>query len=86
MDERTRILICLGSATAANCIPCFEHYYGKAEAAKLTQQEIQEAVDLATQVKGGAHMAIRNSIKNLMGPDRRSDMSECRETSSACCG
>jgi hypothetical protein len=38
MDERTRILICLGSATAANCIPCFEHYYGKAEVAKLTQR------------------------------------------------
>jgi len=30
MDEKSKLLICLGAATAANCIPCFEHYFGKA--------------------------------------------------------
>jgi alkylhydroperoxidase/carboxymuconolactone decarboxylase family protein YurZ len=29
MDVRTSFLICLGAATAANCIPCFEHYHKK---------------------------------------------------------
>ena len=47
MDERTMILICLGAATAANHVPCFEHYYKKAESLNLTTEEIQEAVDLA---------------------------------------
>ena len=51
MDEKSKLLICLGAATAANCIPCFEHYFGKAKAGGLKNEEIQEAVDLASQVK-----------------------------------
>jgi alkylhydroperoxidase/carboxymuconolactone decarboxylase family protein YurZ len=31
MDERTSVLVCLGAATAANCVPCFEHYLNKAK-------------------------------------------------------
>jgi alkylhydroperoxidase/carboxymuconolactone decarboxylase family protein YurZ len=48
MDERTRALICLGAATAAICIPCFEHYFGMTDSVGLTPGEIQEAVDLAS--------------------------------------
>ncbi len=36
MEEKTKILICLGAATAANCIPCFEFYYGKAQEAGIS--------------------------------------------------
>ncbi|MEE9610353.1 MAG: hypothetical protein V3W19_03835 [Desulfatiglandales bacterium] len=86
MDERTRILICLGSATAANCVPCFEHFYGKAEAAMISHEEIQEAVDLAGQVKNGANMVIRNGIKTIMGPEKKSEMPGCGEAGSSCCG
>jgi len=71
MDERTKVLICLGSATAANCIPCFEYYFGKAKAVGLTSEEIQEAADLASQVKKGAHMAIKNCINGLMGEEKK---------------
>lgn len=86
MDERTRILICLGSATAANCVPCFEHFYGKAEAARLTHEEIKEAVNLAVQVKHGANIVIGKSIKNIMGPEKKSEMPGCEEAGSSCCG
>ena len=67
MDEKTSLLISMGAATAANCVPCFEHYYQKAHAAGLTSADIQEAVDIATKVKGGAHLVIKNSIRSLMG-------------------
>jgi AhpD family alkylhydroperoxidase len=60
MDERTSFLICLGAATAANCISCFEHYHKKASAAGLTSEEILEAVELANKVKSGAHLVMRN--------------------------
>jgi alkylhydroperoxidase/carboxymuconolactone decarboxylase family protein YurZ len=69
MDEKTSLLICLGASTAANCIPCFEHYHKKASTAGLGPEEILEAVELATKVKSGAHMVIRNSIKNLIGQE-----------------
>ena len=68
MDEKTSLLICLGASTAANCIPCFEHYHKKASAAGLTSEEILEAVDLASKVKSGAHLVMRNSIKKFYRP------------------
>ena len=74
MDERTKVLICLGAANAANCIPCFEHYFGKAKAVGLTLEEIQEAVNLASQVKKGAHLAIKNCINGLMGEEKEYDL------------
>jgi alkylhydroperoxidase/carboxymuconolactone decarboxylase family protein YurZ len=86
MDERTKLLICLGAATASNCIPCFEHYFGKAKASKLTHEDIQEAVDLASQVKKGAHMAIKNCINGLMGEEKEYALPCDRQASKSCCG
>ncbi len=43
MDEKTKLLVSIGSAVAANCVPCFEHFLGKTEAAGLTPEEIREA-------------------------------------------
>jgi alkylhydroperoxidase/carboxymuconolactone decarboxylase family protein YurZ len=71
MDERTKVLICLGAATAANCIPCFEHYSGRADSVGLTPEEIEEAVDLASQVKKGAHAIMRNAISNIMDQEEQ---------------
>jgi alkylhydroperoxidase/carboxymuconolactone decarboxylase family protein YurZ len=84
MDERTRILICLGCATAANCVPCFEHFLGKAEALSLTREEVQEAVDLASQVKNGANMVIRKSIKNIIESEKGLGISGCHEAGRSC--
>ncbi len=86
MDEKSKLLICLGAATAANCIPCFEHYFGKAKAGGLKNEEIQEAVDLASQVKKGAHLAIKNRINDAMGQEKEFDLPCDRQTKSSCCG
>ena len=48
MDEKTSVLVCLGAATAANCVPCFEHYLKKAKGLGLCSEEILEAADLAS--------------------------------------
>lgn len=66
MDAKTRILISLGAATAANCVPCFEHYFGQAQGVGLTSEEIKEAADIADKVKKGAQMAIRKTIGDLV--------------------
>jgi len=86
MEEGTKILICLGAAVSANCIPCFEYYYGKAQAERIPDEEIQEATDLASQVKKGAHMALRNSISNLMNREKKYSMPCERSTDRSCCG
>lgn len=86
MDEKTKLLICLGAATAANCIPCFEHYFGKAKKVGLAPDEIQETVDLASQVKKGAHIATRNFINGLTGEEKGFNLPCDRKASKSCCG
>jgi len=85
MDEKTSLLICLGASAAANCIPCFEHYHKKASAAGLTSEQILEAVELANKVKSGAHLVMRNSIKNYLGQETPSSSCGCAPSPSSCC-
>jgi len=86
MDEKTSLLVSLGAATAANCVPCFEHYFKKANSAGLSPAEILEAVEIASKVKSGAHMVIRNSINGFMG--RENATCSCADPSAkrTCCG
>ena len=51
MDEKTELLICLGAATAANCVPCFDYYFKKASAAGITAEEVRKGVELACKIK-----------------------------------
>ena len=83
MDEKTKLLISLGAAVASNCIPCFEHFMGKTDAVGLTSEEIQQAVDVADQVKMGARLAIRRAVNDTI----KTGVQPCGETSkSSCCG
>ncbi len=86
MDERTKVLICLGAATAANCVPCFEHYFGMTDSLGLTTEEIEEAVDLASQVKKGAHIAMRTGISKIMGREHQYEGPCSTQPRSSCCG
>jgi len=67
-------------------VPCFRHYYDKAQAIELTDQEIEEAVNLGNQMKTGAQVAVRNSISEIMGGAKQSD-TVCSgfATETACC-
>lgn len=67
MDEKTKLLVCLGAATAANCIPCFEYYHKKAQAFDLASEDIQEAVECAYKIKNNINMLMKNSIRGLTG-------------------
>jgi hypothetical protein len=67
MDEKTKLLVCLGAATAANCIPCFEFYYGKAQAAGAAAEDIQEVVEIAYQIKNNVNMLMKKSIRTVTG-------------------
>jgi len=83
MDERTRLLVSLGAAVAANCVPCFEHFLGKTEGAGLTLEEIREATEIADQVKNGARITIMKSIRGIVG----GGASPCASKSDrSCCG
>jgi ferritin-like protein len=86
MEERTKLLVALGAATAANCIPCFEYLYCEAGVAGLTQEEIQEVVALASKVKQGAHVALKSSIHDIMGLEEKYDLPCSSQASGSSCG
>jgi alkylhydroperoxidase/carboxymuconolactone decarboxylase family protein YurZ len=72
--EKTDVLIAIGAATAANCIPCFEHLYEKAVTSGITTAEIKRASQIAGLVKKGAHTAITSSIDDLIGSKQVSEL------------
>ena len=69
MDEKTDLLICLGAATAANCVPCFDYYFKKASVVGITADEVRNAVELACKVKTGAGIVMKNSITDITGQE-----------------
>lgn len=77
LTDKVRVLVAIGAATAANCIPCFEHLYEKALTAGVSQAEIMGAADIAGKVKKGAHQALINSIDEVIGADVVADALGC---------
>jgi len=53
MDDRTKILVCLGSAVAANCVSCFRHYQRQGASRGLDAKDVQQAVELARRSRTG---------------------------------
>jgi alkylhydroperoxidase/carboxymuconolactone decarboxylase family protein YurZ len=86
VDEKTKVMISLGAATAANCIPCFQHYFGKAEAVGLTPDEIQGAAEIGEQINKGAQMAIRKTVNSLVVRGCQQGVSEANKPDRSCCG
>jgi alkylhydroperoxidase/carboxymuconolactone decarboxylase family protein YurZ len=86
LEDKIEILIAIGAATAANCIPCFEHLYEKAITSGITLAEIKRASDIAGQVKKGAHIALRNSVNELIGIEESHDLPCNKAANKSCCG
>lgn len=84
LEEKIENLIALGAATASNCIPCFEHIYEKAITSGVSLAEIKRASDIAEQVKKGAHIALSNTISDLVGDNETSDL-PCRQMGNNSC-
>ncbi len=83
MDERTKVLVSLGAAVAANCVPCFEHFLGKTGAVGLTPEEIQDAAEIGDQVKNGARITTMSSIRGMI----KAGATQCSdESGKPCCG
>jgi alkylhydroperoxidase/carboxymuconolactone decarboxylase family protein YurZ len=86
LEDKIENLIAIGAATAANCIPCFEHLYEKAINSGITLAEIKRASDIAGLVKKGAHIALTNSINELIGIEAPRDLPCDQTANKSCCG
>ncbi len=84
MDETIQTLIAIGAATAANCIPCLEHYYFKSGSLGINDELIREAFDIGSKVKTGAALAIKGTLKELLDGDVEAEQKECCSKASCC--
>ena len=51
LDLRTKELVGVGSAVAANCLPCLRYHVAEAEKAGCSAGEIEEATAVGLKVK-----------------------------------
>jgi alkylhydroperoxidase/carboxymuconolactone decarboxylase family protein YurZ len=86
LQDKIQNLIAIGAATAANCIPCFEHLYEKAINSGITLAEIRWALNIAAQVKKGAHIALINSVNELIEIGENHDLPCSQTANKSCCG
>lgn len=84
VTEKVESLIAIGAATAANCIPCFNHLYEKGVNAGLSIYEIRWAVEIAEQVRGGAQIALKNAVNETVGKPKRPKQ-PCSNAEKTCC-
>jgi alkylhydroperoxidase/carboxymuconolactone decarboxylase family protein YurZ len=88
MEENTRVLIGLGAAVAANCAPCFDHYYAKTLELNITTQDIKAAVVIGGQMKTGGNLAMINRVREIMDGDAAHNQAGFGPDSAkpCCCG
>ncbi len=85
MDEKMELLICLSASTAANCVPCFEYYFKKANSVGITMEEVKKTVELACKVKTGAGIVMKSSIGDITGEDWDSEQEKRAKADCPCC-
>jgi len=86
MDEKTRLLICIGSSVATSCLPCLVHYHAAAREAGCSDEEMREAFELGGKVRNGANVLLRNLMNELSeGKADGEESSGCASGDDPCC-
>lgn len=81
MEQKVKILIYVGAAVTANCIPCIQSIYAMAKEAGLTDCEIATAVRLGRTVRAGAAEKWDKEVESLLsGKEQAGEM----KTTAAC--
>lgn len=84
MDSKTEMMVAMSAAIGANCIPCIEHLYSRSREVNLSDSEIREIVEIASKVKNGASIFIRQSIAEILGDEPEEGPACCAESTGCC--
>jgi len=85
MDEKTEMMVALGVAIGVNCIPCFDYLFSKSREIKLDENEVRAIAEIASKVKNGASIFMKNAIAETLGDTPTAEQPCCSQTSSTCC-
>lgn len=85
MDSKEQVMVALGAAIGVNCIPCFDHLYGKAREVGLGDQEIRDIVATAYKVKNGAATFLKKAVDEQAGEVENSEQACCSPVTECTC-
>jgi hypothetical protein len=85
MDEKTELLVSLGAAMAANCMPCFNYYYQQAQKLGLDQADILRAMEIANKIKNSLGMLMGNHVRKTMDLKDQDVFAALENTGPPCC-
>jgi hypothetical protein len=86
MNAKQEIMVALGAAIGANCIPCFDFIYSKAREAELSETDIQKTVETAFKVKNGAALFLKNAVGDVTGDVPEEQEVSCEALGDSNCG
>jgi hypothetical protein len=66
MDKKTELLVSLGAAMAANCMPCFNYYYQQIDKLGVDPAEVLQAMEIANKIKNSLSMLMGNHVRKTM--------------------
>ena len=81
LDSRITALISVGVSVGANCQPCLQYHVAKAKENGISEQEIQEAINVGKAVRKGAAYKMDQYIASL-----REDASSIPQSADKGCG
>jgi hypothetical protein len=85
MDSKTEIMVAMGVAIGANCIPCFDHLYARSRELKLSTTDVRAVAAIAGKVKNGAMVFMQNNINETLGDGPLAERPRCNLAEAGCC-
>ena len=65
LSEREKEMVAIGASIGVNCIPCLQWHHKKCQDLGFTQEEMQEAFDMAKTVKETANGKVYEAVGSL---------------------
>ena len=73
MDKRTKELVAMGAAAAANCHPCMDYHLAQCDELEIDREEVAAAVKVGLMVNRGAESKIRQKARELLADAMNED-------------
>jgi len=70
MEPRTKELAALAASVAAHCQPCFRHHLKKAREAGASEEDIEQAVELAERISAVGDQRMAEFVEGVMKEER----------------
>lgn len=84
LEEKTTILIAVGTSIGANCQPCLQYYIKRAIESGISETELRAAVNTAKTIRKGAAHKMDAYIAEQLGEKSESMVTEESKCTCGC--